>query len=258
MSKLDWSVVGNGKRTHLPFPFAALMIGFNQPELTAPNQIMVCNRLSQGVAKTITVLSNRCDDERLELQRLFQHTALTLEPQLQCWPSLGLVVVYAGVLQGFNIGVRSMNLLPSIARSNLLSSRQVHPAHFHNWLGERRIIEPFVPQLDWPEFTLGDTPNQPGSSEKNFCPISALLQLPQMPKLLGGKLITRLTAIDVNTWHLALQHTNGQDIATIDRLFMLSRSHRETANWWLYHAEFSKQMNAIFYRLARAQSLLKP
>ncbi|MFN3882688.1 MAG: hypothetical protein ACK4L8_14795 [Nitrincola lacisaponensis] len=253
MKIADWCVIGNGNRPVAAAPAARLTIGFNLPQTTVPFDMLVCNLASKGLAKKIQVVGPH---NTLNWQQCFQAHAESIERQLGCWPSLGLVVVSSGVSSGLDLRVCNMNLLPTLSRPEDLPPRQVVPSHFHNWLGERRLILKLLSFLDWPEFTL-PLPAMPHAGDTyEVCPLKQLHQLPELPKPLASDMITHLTTVDCYGWCSALAHTSPEELSRLDHLFMLDRKQPNTANWWLFDQHHSACMDLIRFQLAQAQQLL--
>lgn len=252
MNIADWCVMGNANLHAAAAPAARLTIGFNFPQTTVPIDITVSNLASKGLAKRIQVVGPH---DALHWQQCFQEHAESIERQLGCWPSLGLVVVYSGVSSGLAVRVCNMNLLPALSRPEGLPQRQVVPCHFHNWLGERRFISKLLPLVDWPEFILPLPAITHQGDTYDVCPVKQLRQLPELPKPIATGVITHLTTVDCYGWCSALAHTTPEELTLLDHLFVLERNQPNTANWWLFDPHYSACMDLIRYRLAQAQQL---
>jgi hypothetical protein len=253
MDLADWCVIGNANADFAAQHEAKLLIGFNATPSKQPIDVTICNQASKGRYKTITVIGPK--DAR-RLQKYFQAQARLLEPQLGSWPSLGLVVVYSGISAGLQLQVRNMNLLPTLTRPNGWLQRQVVPSHFHNWLGERRLIAKWLHCLDWPEFTLPSPSTADFGDIPHECPLRQLCELPRLAKPSASAVIDQLAAVDNYDWHCALTQTTTEELLLLDHLFVLDRHQHHTANWWLFDPHYSACMDIIRYRLAQAQQSL--
>lgn len=253
MNLPDWCVIGNANPDFVAQPAAKLTIGFNSPQTKLPIDMTVCNQTSKGLSKSIAVIGS---EDVKHWQKYFQTHAKLLARQLGCWPSLGLVVVYSGISAELKLQVRNMNLLPTLTRPTGLPPRNVVPGHFHNWLGERRLISRWVPLLDWPEFKLPSPLMADSGDTPNVCPVKQLRQLPELTKPWASAVIDQLAAVDGYVWCSALVHSTPEEITLLDHLFVLDRHQQYTANWWLFDPYYSACMDIIRYRLAQAQQLL--
>jgi len=246
----DWCVVGNGPIVSKDLPLARHTIGFNKP-LAAPFNAIVHNNKEIGLSKSIG-LHTECGLESV-LPKLID-TALTLEAELGCWPSLGLTVVTTGVGLNLRLSVQRMDLLPSIARPSTLASNTPLAASFHNWLAERRYALTLLKDLDWPQYmmTLNVEPLVEFHNQSNC--LNELLSLPNASKEQAKNGIDFLYNIPLNAWVKAVLLAKDTDIVACDSLFVLSRTSHQTVNWWLYDYTYSIKMNAIRTRLALAQA----
>lgn len=243
---MKWQVLGNGPRSSNAIDDMSQRhtIVFNRgfPEMSDGCRIE--NQIISGNGSKLRV---RGYPPYLEFKQVLVTQHANLDPILNSVPSLGLCCLFALIDTSIDTSVTGMNLLPSLARDNSLSLRQPKACHFHNWLGERRLILPFITHIDWPQFYL---PPVATTRSHRANPYELLTKLMTLEKPTAIYAIQQLANIDSQDW---LSHGDLALIKSFDSLFYLSRTKSRTLNWWLYDNQASKLMDIIHYQLAWAQ-----
>ena len=242
-----WHIIGNGKGS-LQTTAKQRTVRFNQPSNTIPEaDLVISNKFKSGTTKSFELKGIEPYEGFTEA---LSHIALTLEQQLNAWPSLGLATIFALQDAHAQLSLSCMNLLPSIARPESLTDRKPLPCNYHNWLGERRLALPILHKMDWPSFWLSKTSDLPPVTKD---PYPTLIALPSYSSKEGLKLIQQLDPITESSW---ICYATDERLKKVEALFLLQRDQQQTKNWWLYDYEASLIMTNIHRHLALAQQLL--
>jgi len=242
-----WHIIGNGKGP-LHTTAKQRTVCFNQPSNTIPEvDLVISNKFKSGTTKSFELKGIKPYEGFTEA---LSHIALTLEQQLNAWPSLGLATIVALQNTHTQLSLSRMNLLPSIARPASLADRKPLPCNYHNWLGERRLALSILDKLDWPSFWLSKTSDFPPVTKD---PYPALIALPSYSSKEGLKLIQQLDSLTESSWYC---YATDEHLKKVETLFLLQRDRQKTTNWWLYDYEASLLMANIHRHLALAQQLL--
>ncbi|WP_375177783.1 hypothetical protein [Marinobacter mobilis] len=247
----QWHLVGNGPgRTEIRQN--ERIIRFNQPlPSSEPSTLVVSNGREKGISRRFIIEGQQ---PPYDFEHRLNETANALESRLGAHPSAGLTALCVLSEEFCNIRINCMNLLPSIARPEHLANRKPLACYFHNWLGERRIILPWVHQLNWPGFWLSFLDKS--KLEQRFNPYPSLMSMPFIERREGLTLIRYLAELPQACW---TTNATGELLTHAENLFFLSRDVHETPNWWLFDYEASELMARIHFTLAVAQqSLLSP
>ena len=147
------TVIGNAQGDWEPAATGISFI-FNGTSHPAPNVVNICNGPYAGSNLAFTVANS--PDNTLLVSQLTE-VAETLQKQLNCWPSSGLVTIMLMSILAKQTNVQRMSLLPNLGRCVEMQSNQHLPCVVHNWLGERRLASGLKlanPNLNWPELFL--------------------------------------------------------------------------------------------------------
>ena len=247
----QWHVIGNGPGRG-EIRQNERLIRFNQPfSWPESSTLVISNGRIKGINKPFLVEGQKPPHD---FECRLNETSGVLESQLGVRPSAGLATLFVLREEPCNIRISCMDLLPSIARPQQLSNRTPLACCFHNWLGERRIILPWVHKLDWPGFWLSglDGPKLDLASD----PYPPLLSLPSIDRQEGMALIRRLAGLPHACWKA---YATEEQLTQAEQLFLLFRGVRDTQNWWLFDPEASAFMARIHHTLAVVQQrLLSP
>lgn len=243
---MKWQVLGNGPQLSNAIEGMNLRhtIVFNRG---FPQVLEGCRIENQRISGSGSKLSVSGYPPYLEFEQVLIEQHANLYSVLNSPPSSGLCCLFALLGKSIDVSVTRMNLLPSLTRDNSLPLRKPIACHFHNWLGERRLILPYITHIDWPQFYLPPiaiTRSQRGN------PYELLTKLTTLKKPTAMYAIQQLAKIDSQDW------INYDDLAltkSVDSLFYLSRTESHTMNWWLYDDQASKLIDIIHYQLAWAQ-----
>lgn len=243
---MKWQVLGNGPQlsNDIEDKSQRHTIVFNRG---FPQVSEGCRIENQLISGSDSKLSVRGSPPYLEFEQVLiaQHT--NLHSVLNGVPSSGLCCLFALLEKSIDVSVTGMNLLPSLARDNSLPLRKPKACHFHNWLGERRLILPYITHIEWPQFYLPPIAITGGNRAN---PYELLTKLTTLEKPTAIYAIQQLATIDSQDW---LNHGDLVLTKSVDSLFYLSRTESRTMNWWLYDDQASKLMDIIHYQLAWAQ-----
>lgn len=246
-NQTTWHIIGNGLGS-LHTTGKQRTISFNQPSNSLHKaDLVISNKFNSGTTKSFEL---KGIEPYKGFTEALNHKALTLEQQLNAWPSLGLATIFAIQEAHTLVSISRMNLLPSISRPESLPDRKPLPCNYHNWLGERRLALPILHKLDWPSFRLSKTSDLP-PVEKD--PYPTLISLPSYSSKEGLKLIQQLDSLTESSW---ICYATEEYLNKVEELFLLQRDRQQTTNWWLYDYEASLLMTNIHRHLALAQQLL--
>jgi len=242
-----WHLIGNGEGL-LYLADHELVIRFNQSESpTFRVDLMISNQYIKGRSRAFELTGVQ---PILGFSEMLKQHALELERQLGVWPSLGLSTLFAMQELPGKLRISCMNLLPSIARPELMSNRKPLPCTYHNWLGERRLVMPLLNNMNWPNFWLI---NQEELVLPSGDPFPLLLALSTLNREEGEAQIRKLESQAESSWQY---YATQENLKKAEALFYLDRSQQHTNNWWLYNYEASHFMSNIRQRLALAQQAL--
>ncbi|MCG9730782.1 hypothetical protein L1D44_13150 [Shewanella sp. Isolate13] len=203
--------------------------------------------------------------ESLTLQLI--EVAESLEKQLHCWPSTGLVTTVLMARLAAQLDVKRMSLLPSLKRDLTMASDAHLPCIVHNWLGERRIALDLEANLNWPELYLdppsSDTGIDPHTTSNTadllpHCPFESLAKLRQQtldktasPQEMLAILIYLATS-PIESW---LQHSSQQKLLASEQIFFNQTPDKNSGFWYLNNNHASQYLDGIRYRLAYCQQM---
>lgn len=244
-----WHLIGNGPGKAEIRPNERL-IRFNQPfPWSESSTLVISNGRRKGINKPFLVEGQKPPHD---FERRLNETSGVLESRLGVRPSAGLATLFVLSEESCNIRISCMDLLPSIARPQQLPNRTPLACCFHNWLGERRIILPWVHKLEWPGFWLsgletGLEVSKPGQASDPYPP---LLSLPSIARHEGMRLIRWLAGQPHVCWEM---HATEDRLRQAEQLFLLFRGARDTKNWWLFDFEASALMARVHRMLAGVQ-----
>jgi hypothetical protein len=147
------TVIGNAHGDWHPAVTGHTVI-FNGTQHEADKVINICNGPYAGSQQAFAV-SHSPNDNQLVL--LLTQVSEILDPQINCWPSSGLVTILLMSLMAKQVNVQRMSLLPSLTRPADMPVDEYLPCMVHNWLGERRIalgLQLTHDNIYWPELFL--------------------------------------------------------------------------------------------------------
>jgi hypothetical protein len=243
-----WHLIGNGQGKAMLRP-GEKVLRFNRPlNAHALADLSISNGRKRGRSRRFFVSG---DAPLLGFEHQLNAEAETLEIVLGEWPSVGLASLWCMLKLDYKLRVSCMNLLPSIARPQQLPKRKPLACHFHNWLGERRILMPITHSLNWPEFWLKAMPSP--SFADCIAPYPCLLSLPALAPVKGMKLLQRLTRLPLSLW---CTQATWPLLVKAEPLFYLRRNVQDSVKWWMFDDKASLLMEIIHRRLALAQQFL--
>jgi len=249
-SRKEWIVIGNGVNTdHNLYAKDALnksrrIIVFNDgyPQISHTNRV-VNGKSIQGSSPMC--ISGNLSTDTFNLALKTSHNSL--KKLLSNSPSTGLSTIHTLTsMKTEIIHIKSMNLLPSIARKNNTPEEKNIPCHYHNWLGERRLAFSLMTKntIFWPQWHL------PSPAGKLIAedPITLLKVLENEPG--NVHLPIFLSKISISCW---LNHLTLDILHSLEPMFHLSRTSRASTNWWLFDYEASIYMARVHLILAYCQ-----
>ncbi|GIU26878.1 hypothetical protein [Shewanella sp. MBTL60-007] len=204
--------------------------------------------------------------ESLTLQLI--EVAESLEKQLHCWPSTGLVTIVLMAKLAAQLDVKRMSLLPSLKRNLTMASDAHLPCIVHNWLGERRIaLDLAKANLNWPELYLSSPSSDTGlaphitSNTVDYthqCPFELLAKLRQksLDKTTSPNemlaLLIYLSTSPIESW---LQHSSQEKLLASEQMFFNQKTDMNSGFWYLNNNHASQYLDGIRYRLAYCQQM---
>jgi hypothetical protein len=282
------TVIGNSMGDWQPAQIGHTFI-FNGTQHEADKVINICNGPYLG-SRQAFVVSNSPDNN--QLVSLLTEVSETLDPQLKCWPSSGLVTILLMTLIAKQVNVQRMSLLPSLARPAEMPSSEYLPCMVHNWLGERRIalgLQLTSNNIQWPElfvddattaFTYDNTTepveinpfevllsdavrrrqNQvltPDNTDPKFVVAQrlALQVTAEQPDNLDVQyaLLAALSNLPSVQW---LTYANQSDLIMAESLFYNQYPETQASNWYLIDYQASQYLDTIRHHLAYCQQVI--
>lgn len=277
------TVIGNAPGAWRPADVGHTFV-FNATEHQADNVINICNGPYAGSSHAFAV-SNSPDDH--QLIALLTQVAPTLEQQLHCWPSSGLVTCFLMSILASDMTVQRMSLMPALKRSRGLSEQEHLPCMVHNWLGERRLalgLQLTNPHISWPgllidqaaipeelntqaeqpdinpfEVLLSDFIRRRNSDVKPTYHIGTSQALalqvtserPAQPDLQYA-LLAALSNLPSVHW---LSYATQDDLITAEALFYNEHPQTQASYWYLVDYQASQFLDNIRHHLAYCQQV---
>ena len=266
-----------------------LTFTFNATGHDADHVVNICNGPYSGSIEDF-VVNNSPDDPQLVL--LLTQVGKTLETQLHCKPSSGLVTTFLMSLISQQVNVQRMSLLPSLCRPSDMEVKEYLPCVMHNWLGERRLalgLQLTSTNINWPELFLNDAPmnieQNPSAEQPDINPFEILLadylrrintngtstaQKPfsftQQSTLALQATTERPQDIDVQYAILAaltnlpsvhwLSYATQDDLITAESLFYNQFPDKQLSYWYLVDYQASQYLDTIRHHLAYCQQVI--
>lgn len=194
--------------------------------------------------------------------------ANSLERELQCWPSTGLVTTVLMAKLTQQLDVKRMSLLPSLQRSPNMPIIQYLPCMVHNWLGERRIALGLeTAKLNWPELPLekpcsyNERDNSTVMKSKLYqhCPFSLLGKLNEhahhkpCSTTESLKILSYLATSPIENW---LEQSSQEKLLASELMFFNQTPEQNASFWYLIDNQASQYLDGIRHRLAYCQQAL--
>ncbi|GGQ07233.1 hypothetical protein [Shewanella litoralis] len=257
---------------------------FNATQHQAPNVINICNG-PYAESSHAFVVNNSPDND--QLVGLLTQVAETLNLQLKCWPSSGLVTSFLMTIVTSQVSVQRMSLMPSLKRSSSLAADDYLPCMVHNWLGERRLalgLQLTNPHVNWPgllidqavipkelntqaeqpdinpfEVLLSDFIRRRNSDVKPTYHIGTSQALalqvtserPAQPDLQYA-LLAALSNLPSVHW---LSYATQDDLITAEALFYNEHPQTQASYWYLVDYQASQFLDNIRHHLAYCQQV---
>lgn len=266
------TIIGNANgKLDIPSSGATFIFNGTKPDNNQSGKAETLINISNGPFAGSTcpfVISGSLDEhdsESLTLQLI--EIAESLEKELNCWPSTGLVTIVLMSRLSTLIEVKRMSLLPSLKREMEMLIEEHLPCMVHNWLGERRIaLAISTPNLSWPELQL----TQPLSKEAldnhaeladyNYrCPFALLTQVHQhapnefTPSVNMLNILSYLSTTHIELW---LQHSTQEKLLSCELMFFNQTPEQTASFWYLVDNQASQYLDDIRHRLAYCQQVL--
>ncbi|ABZ76594.1 conserved hypothetical protein [Shewanella halifaxensis HAW-EB4] len=217
----------------------------------------------------VTAPFAEAEQESLTLQLI--EIAESLEKELHCWPSTGLVTTVLMTRLSSQLNVKRMSLLPSLKRKLTMQSDDYLACMVHNWLGERRIALGLPDtKLNWPELML--TQPDPFQEPNNKAKLNKGQYIEQCPFILlkkvhdqaqfklnqdNDKLVTEnlkllkyLAASPIEIW---LHHSTQEKLLACELMFFNQTPEQTSSFWYLVDNQASQYLDSIRHRLAYCQ-----
>jgi len=280
------TVIGNASGDWQPAQIGHTFI-FNGTQHEADKVINICNGPYAG-SHYAFVVSNSPDND--QLVSLLTEVGETLEVQLTCWPSSGLVTILLMSLMAQQVNVQRMSLLPSLARPDDMPANEYLPCMVHNWLGERRIalgLQLTSHNIQWPALFLDDaSPLLPQDNDPvDINPFEVLLSdavRRRQNKLLSPDntdpqfkvaqrvalqvssdtpdnlevqyaLLAALSNLPSVQW---LTYANQSDLILAESLFYNQYPDSQASYWYLIDYQASQYLDTIRHHLAYCQQVI--
>ncbi|MDD8058397.1 hypothetical protein [Shewanella metallivivens] len=278
------TVIGNAPGAWQPADIGHTFV-FNATEHEAENVINIGNGPCAESPHAFAV-SNSPNDQ--QLVALLTQVAQTLEQQLHCWPSSGLVTCFLMSILASELTVHRMSLMPSLNRSRTLNEQDHLPCMIHNWLGERRLalgLQLTNPHIYWPgllidqatipeelntqaaqpdinpfEVLLSDYIRRQNSDVKptyhvatsNALALQVTSERPTQPDLQYA-LLAALSNLPSVHW---LSYATQDDLITAEALFYNEQPQTQASYWYLVDYQASQFLDNIRHHLAYCQQVL--
>ncbi|AZG73176.1 hypothetical protein [Shewanella livingstonensis] len=280
------TVIGNANGDWHPAPMGHTFI-FNGTQHEADKVINICNGPYAG-SHYAFVVNNSPDNP--QLVSLLTEVGETLDVQLKCWPSSGLVTILLMTLMAKQVNVQRMSLLPSLARPVDMPPTEYLPCMVHNWLGERRIalgLQLTSDNIQWPELFIDDASrllaqdNDPVDINPFEVLLSDAVRRRQNDILTPDntdpqfKMAQRLALqvssdnpdnLDVQYALLAalsnlpsvqwLTYANQSDLILAESLFYNQHPETQASHWFLIDHQASQYLDTIRHHLAYCQQVI--
>ena len=277
------TIIGNGQGEWQPAIEGHTFV-FNATQHQAPNVINICNG-PYAESSHAFVVNNSPDND--QLVGLLTQVAETLNLQLKCWPSSGLVTSFLMTIVASQVSVQRMSLMPSLKRSSSLAADDYLPCMVHNWLGERRLalgLQLTNPHVNWPgllidqaaipkelntqaeqpdinpfEVLLSDFIRRRNSDVKPTYHIGTSQALalqvtserPAQPDLQYA-LLAALSNLPSVHW---LSYATQDDLITAEALFYNEQPQTQASYWYLVDYQASQFLDNIRHHLAYCQQV---
>ncbi|MGI2169885.1 hypothetical protein ACROAE_06775 [Shewanella sp. MF05960] len=277
------TIIGNGQGEWQPAIEGHTFV-FNATQHQAPNVINICNG-PYAESSHAFVVSNGPDNG--QLVSLLTQVAETLNSQLKCWPSSGLVTSFLMTIVAAQVSVQRMSLMPSLRRSSSLAADEYLPCMVHNWLGERRLALGLTlthNTIVWPELLI-DQASIPAEldtrvEQPDINPFAVLLsdyvrrskrdtqpafslataqslalqvttERPAQPDLQYA-LLAALSNLPSVHW---LSYATQDDLITAEALFYNETPQTQASYWYLVDYQASQFLDNIRHHLAYCQQV---
>ncbi|GGB70304.1 hypothetical protein [Shewanella inventionis] len=278
------TIIGNGQGEWQPAEIGHTFV-FNATQHQADNVINICNGPYAESSHAFAV-SNSPDNS--QLVALLTQVADTLNRQLNCWPSSGLVTSFLMTIVASQVSVQRMSLMPTLSRASSLAANEYLPCMVHNWLGERRLalgLQLTNPHIYWPELFI-DQASIPAeldtqSEQPDINPFEVLLsdyirrknsdvkptyyvgtsqalalqvtcERPAQPDLQYA-LLAALSNLPSVHW---LSYATQDDLITAEALFYNEHPQTQASYWYLVDYQASQFLDNIRHHLAYCQQVL--
>ncbi|MGS0676502.1 hypothetical protein [Shewanella sp. 125m-1] len=235
--------------------------------------INISNGPFVGSKRPFVVSGHFTDTELALLTQQLIETAESLEKELHCWPSTGLVTAVLMTKLSCQLTVKRMSLLPSLKRQLTMQSEEHLACMVHNWLGERRIALGLLASFDWPELMLPKPellPVQVLNDEQHkerhiaHCPFLLLKKIHNQAQSKSSVadenstpdnlcLLNYLATSPIETW---LHHSSQEKLLDCELMFFNQTPEQANSFWYLVDNQASQYLDAIRHRLAYCQQVL--
>ncbi|MBL4913996.1 hypothetical protein L2719_03510 [Shewanella schlegeliana] len=271
------TIIGNAKGDWQLPPTGVTFIfngtkSLSQPDSKNSALINISNGPFAGSQCPFVVSAPFTDNELQALTRQLIEIAESLEKELNCWPSTGLVTTVLMANVADQLDVKRMSLLPSLKRE-LTMATDVHlPCMVHNWLGERRIALGLPNnKLNWPELILAqpdafqELDNNAELNKGQYidqCPFILLKQLREqtVSKLNQDKkqretnlmLLNYLATSPIESW---IHRSTQEKLLECELMFFNQTPEQTSSYWYLVDNQASQYLDGIRHRLAYCQQV---
>ncbi|GGP76085.1 hypothetical protein [Shewanella ulleungensis] len=277
------TIIGNGQGEWQPTTEGHNFV-FNATQHQAPNVINICNG-PYAESSHAFVVNNSPDND--QLVSLLTQVADTLNQQLNCWPSSGLVTSFLMTMVASQVSVQRMSLMPKLSRSSSLPADEHLPCMVHNWLGERRLALGLTlthNTIVWPELLI-DQASIPAEldtrvEQPDINPFEVLLSdyvrrskldnQPAFSLATAQSLALQVTTerpvqVDLQYALLAalsnlpsvhwLSYATQDDLITAEALFYNEYPQTQASYWYLVDYQASQFLDNIRHHLAYCQQV---
>ncbi|MGS0681624.1 hypothetical protein ACVBIL_10710 [Shewanella sp. 125m-7] len=270
------TIIGNANgEWDIPSTGATFIFNGTRPhhkqEATLSTLINISNGPFVGSKRPFVVSAPFAEKELEALTLQLIEIAESLEKELNCWPSTGLVTTVLMTKLSNQLNVKRMSLLPSLKRKLTMQSDEHLACMVHNWLGERRIALGLPnDELNWPELILPQPQQTQELNNKakrdegayiSKCPFMLLKELHLQAQCKSSQDKARLTKdnqqrldyLATSPIELWLHHSTQEKLLDSELMFFNQTPEQTSSFWYLVDNQASQYLDGIRHRLAYCQ-----